>query len=50
MSADRSEKIVRSIFAIDSSVVINTARMGGDILGEDGTFATAGSADSGCDW
>ena len=45
LSADRSEKIFSSIFAFNSSVVIDTARMGGDILGEDGTFAAAGSAD-----
>jgi hypothetical protein len=45
LSADRSEKIFSSIFALNSSVVIDTARMGPDILGEDGTFAAAGCAD-----
>src|SRR4028118_958150 len=47
LSADRIEKIFSSIFAFNCSVVIDTARMGPDILGEDGTFAAAGCADNG---
>ncbi|NJK73346.1 MAG: hypothetical protein HC942_03265 [Microcoleus sp. SU_5_6] len=47
MSAGGSEKSGRSIFAINSCIVIDAARMGGNILSEDGTFAASGRADYG---
>ena len=45
MAAEVGEKNIGSIFAREGGAVIDSSGIGGDIFGQDGSFAATGSAD-----